>query len=106
MSHQPNATGAAARAADTLLRSVGGRRALLRMPAPATAADVTEQLGIATPEFQDISLEPVVFRKARALVTGSRTAKWEMLVSATTVKQIVGSLAGSATSPRLKQKSR
>jgi len=98
MSHQPNATGAAARAADTLLRSVGGRRVLLRMPSPAAASDVTEQLGIATPEFQDIPLDPVVFRKARAVVTGSRPAKWELLVSATAVKRIVGSLAYASAS--------
>ena len=43
----------------------GGRAVLLRMPAPATAGDVTEQLGLAMPEFQDVELAPVVFRKAR-----------------------------------------
>ena len=57
-------------------RQRGGRRmrccaaradetVLLRVPAPAVAGDVTEQLGLATPEFQDVELAPVVFRRAR-----------------------------------------
>ena len=54
------------RAADALLRGVGGRTVMLRMPAPASAGDVTEQLGLAVPEFQDVELAPVIFRSARA----------------------------------------
>jgi hypothetical protein len=88
-----SATGAAARAADVLLRAMGGRRVMLRMPAPAAAADVTEQLGIATPAFQDLPLEPVVYRKARATVAEGKAAKWELLVSATVVENLVGSLS-------------
>jgi len=33
-------------------RAMGGRTVMLRMPAPAVAADVTEQLGIATRRFR------------------------------------------------------
>ncbi len=40
------------RAADVLLRAMGGRSVMLRMPAPAVPADPTEQLGIATPAFR------------------------------------------------------
>jgi hypothetical protein len=97
MSDQANATGAA-RAADALLRAAGGRSVLLRMPAPATAADVTEQLGSATPRFQDIPLAPVAFRKARAVTAASKPAKWELLVSATAVTNIVTSLAYASAS--------
>jgi hypothetical protein len=80
-------------AADALLRSCGGRGVLLRMPAPAIAGDVTEQLGIATPQFQDIALWPVAFRKARALATTKGPVRWELVVSATAVTNIVTSLA-------------
>src|SRR6201996_7443042 len=90
--------GAAVRAADALLRCAGGRSVLLRMPAPASAGDTTEQLGLAVPEFQDVELAPVVFRKARATVAEGKAAKWELMVSATAVNGVVGSLGYSAAS--------
>jgi hypothetical protein len=98
MSDLVSATGAAARAADVLLRAMGGRTVMLRMPAPAVPSDVTEQLGIATPAFQDIALGPVVYRKARAAVAEGKAAKWELLVSATVVAGLVGSLTYASAS--------
>ena len=71
---------------------------MLRMPAPAVPADVTEQLGIAMPTFQDLPLAPVVYRKARATVADGKAAKWELLVSATVVENLVGSLAYASAS--------
>jgi hypothetical protein len=71
---------------------------MLRMPAPAVPADVTEQLGIATPTFQDLPLSPVVYRKARATVTAGKAARWELLVSATVVETLLGSLAYASAS--------
>ena len=71
---------------------------MLRMPAPAVAGDVTEQLGLAVPEFQDVELAPVVFRKARATAAEGKAAKWELMVSATAVNAVVGSLGYSAAS--------
>jgi hypothetical protein len=88
----------ATRAADVLLRAMGGRSVMLRMPAPAVPADATEQLGLATPAFQDLPLAPAVFRKARATVVAGKTTKWELLVSATAVENIVGSLSYSSAS--------
>ncbi len=76
----------------------GGRAVLLRMPAPASAGDATEQLGLAVPEFQDVELAPVVFRKARASATEGKAAKREMMVSASAVNALVGSLGYSAAS--------
>jgi len=74
--------------ADALLRSVGGRQVLLRIPAPAVAGDFGEQVGLAAPLFQDVELAPVVFR---------RSAGHELLVSGSTVAKLVGSLQfGSA----------
>jgi hypothetical protein len=103
MSYQASQT---ARAADVLLRALGGRTVTLRMPAPAVPADPTEQLGIATPLFQDLPLAPVVYRKARATATVGAPSKLglggsirsEMLVSATAIQRLVGSLAYASAS--------
>jgi hypothetical protein len=75
---------AAVRAANALLRATGGRAVLLRMPAPAVAGNDGEQLGLATPQFQDVELAPAVFRKAESTTT--------LLVSGSAVKAVVGSL--------------
>lgn len=91
-----NDTGALTRAADVLLRSVGGRSIILRMPASAAAGDVTEQLGLATPEFQDIELAPAVFRSVRARVAEGKATRWELLVSASAVESLLGSLGYGA----------
>jgi hypothetical protein len=88
---------AAIRAADGLLRSAG-KAVVLRMPFTATAGDTTEQLGLAVPEFQDVTLWPVVYRKARATVAADGVAKMELMVSATAVEGVVGSLGYSAAS--------
>lgn len=62
---------------------------MLRMPAPASVGDVTEQLGLAVPEFQDVELAPVVLERGSATV---RT----VLVSANAVNALVGSMGYSA----------
>ena len=98
-----NGAGAIVRAADVLLRCAGGRSVLLRMPAPANVGDTTEQLGLAVPEFQDVELAPVVFRKARQAapaltVAAGKAVRWELMVSATAVKALMGSLGYSAAS--------
>jgi hypothetical protein len=93
-----NASLMAQRAADVLLQCAGGRSVLLRMPAPANAGDTTEQLGLAVPTFQDVELAPVVFRSARATTADGKAAKWELMVSATAVNALVGSLGYSAPS--------
>lgn len=80
---------AAQRAADALLATVGGRMVQLRIPVDGIPGDVTEQLGLATPEFRDVALGPVAFRKARG--TGA-AGRYELIVSATAVEAMVGSL--------------
>lgn len=74
----------AVRAADALLRANGGRAVLLRLPAPAVANSDGEQLGLATPLFQDVELAPAAFRKAETTST--------LLISGSAVKSVVGSL--------------
>jgi hypothetical protein len=90
-------TNSAARTADTLLRAIGGRTVILRLPAPA-APLVSEQLGLATPYFQDVPLAPVVFRKARAQSVAGKPVPPELLVSATIVERTVGSLEYASAS--------
>ncbi|HEV2577938.1 MAG TPA: hypothetical protein VGU25_12080 [Acidobacteriaceae bacterium] len=75
---------AAVRVADTLLRANGGRAVWLRLPAPAVANNDGEQLGLATPQFQDVELAPVAFRKLEKTTV--------LLVSGSAVQSIVGSL--------------
>lgn len=74
----------AQRQADAVLRSVGGRAVLLRMAAPAASGDDAEQLGLATPGFQDVELAPAVFHHGASMR--------ELVVSATAVAAVVGSL--------------
>jgi hypothetical protein len=93
-----NASIVARRAADVLLRCAGGRSVLLRVPAPASAGDTTQQLGLAVPTFQDVELAPVVFRRAHATTSDGKASKSELMVSATAVNAVVGSLGQSAAS--------
>ncbi|MFC6646176.1 hypothetical protein ACFQBQ_11400 [Granulicella cerasi] len=79
-----------ARAADALLRVNGGQRVSLRVPMTAVAGDADEELGYATPAFQDVALEPAVFRKS-----AETTA---LMVSANAVARAAGEAgAESAT---------
>jgi hypothetical protein len=86
---------AAIRMTDTLLRSVGGRQVLLRIPQPAVNGDLGEELGVTVPSFRDVPLAPVVFRRVRAK-TGTAehpaSTEYELLVSALAVRTLVGSL--------------
>src|SRR5258705_14025295 len=93
--------GAAVRAADVLLRCAGGRSVMLRIPANASAGDTTEQLGLAVPEFQDVELAPVVFRKARQTASAltvavGKATRWEGMVSATAGRKVGGAVGYSA----------
>jgi hypothetical protein len=90
---------AAVRIADVLLRNVGGRTVLLQMPAPAIPGDIGEQLGLATPQFQNVELGPVAFRRVRAKTgTANKPAEatYELLVSAVTVAKAAGALGMQA----------
>ncbi len=83
------ASDAARRAAECLLRGAGGRAVSLRIPALPSAPGVNEELGLGTPEFDDVELSPVVFRKAREQVRKDG-ARWELMVSAISVAGALG----------------
>jgi hypothetical protein len=74
----------AIRLADAVLRSGGGRMVLLRIAAPAVPNDDAEQLGLATPEYQDVALGPATFHKADSVT--------KLLVSASAVHELLGTL--------------
>jgi hypothetical protein len=76
------------RVAETQLHSAGGRTVLLRMPTPAVPGDDAEQLGLATPEFQDLPMGPAVFHKANSVT--------KLVVSAEAVHGLVGTLGFDA----------
>ncbi|MDQ2834063.1 MAG: hypothetical protein M3Y50_10030 [Acidobacteriota bacterium] len=97
MGQRNNAAIRAGRTADVLLQS-SGRAVLLRMPAPATAGSVADQLGLAAPEFQDVELSPVVFRKSRSTAPEGTSARRELIVSATAVDNLLGSMGYAAAS--------
>jgi hypothetical protein len=79
------------RMADALLRSLGGTEAALRMPVTASPA-IGEQLGSPTAGFADLLLSPAAFRKVRVTVTDGDQAKYELLVSASSVEAQVSRL--------------
>jgi hypothetical protein len=56
------------RAADALLKTLGGETVSLLLPGNATASDAAGQLGLVDPGVQEVAISPVV---TRALVTGN-----------------------------------
>ncbi len=87
---------AARQAAETLLSTCGGRALQLRVPLPAVAGDVGEQLGASTVPFQDLELAPAVFRRARARLQAGRPPQFEVLISARSVELLAGGAGQNA----------
>ncbi len=92
------ANAGAMRAADSLLRSLGGRSVLLRLPGNAVPDSDQEQLGLTTPTFQDMEIAPVLYRKVSATVSDTASARYELLVSAAAIAGLVGPLGYSSAS--------
>jgi hypothetical protein len=77
--------------ADALLRSLTGTSAQLRITNTNATSNQSE-LGMITTAFADICLSPVAMRKVRPGWQASGDVQWELLVSATSVQQMVSSL--------------
>jgi hypothetical protein len=86
-----NPTGAPQFLADALLRSVGGTTAQLRVTATDTDGAQCE-VGLVSTTFSDIVLSPVIMRKLRPAWQDGDEAKWELLVSASSVQEQVSAL--------------
>lgn len=80
------------RMADALLRSNGGTTAFLQMPMQPGDASDGGQLGIDSPNFQQMPLSPAVFRRVRATMKEGWPAKYELLISGSAVQAAVGAL--------------
>lgn len=52
------------RLASTALRTNGGTEVILRLPGMAASGTDAEQLGLGTPQFQDVPIGPAVWHKA------------------------------------------
>lgn len=81
----------AQRAADTLLRSLGGFSVGLMMPSPAVAGDAA-QIGITAQSYQQLPLSPAIFRKVRTPLLEGQPEKFELMVSASAIEAQVGAL--------------
>jgi hypothetical protein len=89
---------AAVRAADALLRTLGGSTISVRVPLGVVAGGTGNELGLAGAATEDVSLSPVVVRRARAQAKNAR-GRVELLISATslaTAKDITDATSSEA----------
>ena len=77
--------------ADALLRSLTGTSALLRVTGTNIDAGQSE-LGLVATTFADVVVGPAVLRKLRPTWQSGDESKWELMISATSVKQQVNAL--------------
>ncbi len=86
---QRNPGGASQRIADALLRSVSGASAYLHI-AGANIESTQLELGIVETTLSTVELSPAVMRKLRPDGQSGQELRWELLVSATSVTQQLG----------------
>jgi hypothetical protein len=92
-----NPVSAQQRAADALLRCLGGATVLLRLPTPAANGSNAEQLGAGTPSYEDIPLSPAIFRRLRPKLHDGQVNQYELLISAACVQAQLGLLQLAST---------
>lgn len=76
------------RAADAMLRAVGGDQIGLVLPLPTETSNASFQLGLADPGAQQLTLSPVVVRNLASPALGPRV-RLEFLLSASAVANAV-----------------
>ena len=76
------------RAADALLRALGGDQIALVLPIPTETGSDSTQLGLTDPGIQQLTISPVVVRTLPAPNTGPRV-RLEFLISASAVANAV-----------------
>jgi len=81
----------AQRAADALLRSLGGFSVGLQIPSPVASGDAA-QLGITPQTYQSLPLSPAIFRRVRTTMQEGLPEKFELAVSASAIEAQVGAL--------------
>jgi hypothetical protein len=78
------------RAADAMLRALGGEEITLVLPLPTETSDLSYQIGLSDPGVQQLLLSPVVVRKLPAPASGP-AQRVEFLLSASAVASTVDS---------------
>ena len=86
-----NFTPVAQRAADALLRSLGGFSVSLQMPQPPLSGDPA-QVGVTVQGYQGLPLSPALFRRVRTMMREGEPTKFELMVSASAVQAQVSAL--------------
>jgi hypothetical protein len=76
------------RAADAMLRALGGDQIGLVLPLPTETSNASFQLGLSDPGAQQVTLSPVVVRNLAASAAGPRV-RLEFLLSAAAVANAV-----------------
>jgi hypothetical protein len=76
------------RAADAMLRALGGDEIRLVLPLPASSSDLSSEIGLADPGVQQVRLTPVVVRTLPAPASGP-AQRLELLVSVSAVASVV-----------------
>ena len=79
---------AVVRAADALLRALGGDQVGLVLPQPTETASDSTQLGLSDPGVEQVLISPVVVRTLPAPVSGPRV-RLEFLISASAIANAV-----------------
>jgi hypothetical protein len=77
--------------ADALLRSVSGTMAHLRVTGTSADSGMSE-VGLVATTFAEVPVSPALMRKLRPTWQEGGGAKWELIVSATSVEQQVNAL--------------
>ncbi len=78
------------RAADALLRAMGGESVTLVLPATAMSTDAAGQLGLVDPGVQEVLISPVVSRELPAGNLGPRRRVEFMLPASAIANQLPG----------------
>ncbi|HEY1577943.1 MAG TPA: hypothetical protein VGF82_12810 [Terracidiphilus sp.] len=86
-----NRTSAPQMLADALLRSVAGTSAQLRVTGSSAGGSQSE-VGLVATTFSEVVVSPVVMHKLRPEVKEGDQARWELLVSASSVQEQINAL--------------
>jgi hypothetical protein len=86
---------AVVRAADAMLRALGGDQIALVLPQPTAATDPGTQLGLSDPGVQQVPICPVVVRRLPTSKTGP-VLQVEFLISASAIANAVESLGAAS----------
>ena len=83
------------RAADAMLRALGGEEIALVFPLPTADSGSASQLGLADPGVQQVLISPVIVRNLPTPSGGPRM-RLELLISASAVTNVVAAMGAAS----------